>query len=99
MPVLGGVGGQESFKDVFLTVTITQLIPSSEKGTSSHHNYTSCQGKENYLCPTYLFVSECVCVCAHVPSVNNSLTSVVVPVKHSCTGRRLSQVIAALTGH
>lgn len=35
----------------------------------------------------------------HVSSVNNSFTSVVVPVKHSCTGRRPSQLITALTGH
>lgn len=40
----------------------------------------------------------CVCVYVHV-FMNNSFTSVVVPVKHSCTGRRPSQVIAALTGH
>lgn len=31
--------------------------------------------------------------------VSNSFTSVVVRVKHSCTGRRPSQVICALTGH
>lgn len=41
----------------------------------------------------------CVWAYVHVSSVNNSFTSVVVPVERSCTGRRPSQVIAALTGH
>ena len=51
----------------------------------------------------YIYVCVCVCVCVcvylHVSLVNNSFMSVVVPVKHSCTGRRPSQVITALTGH
>lgn len=93
------VGGQESItpQDVFLSVMITLLVPSCEKGISNYSDHTTYQRKEKYLCPRYFFV--CVCVWVRVSLVNNSFTSVVVPVKHSCTGRRPSQVITALSGH
>lgn len=42
-------------EDVFLTVMITLLVPSLEKGMSRYCKYTSYQGKEDYRCHNYLF--------------------------------------------
>lgn len=58
-----------------------------------NHIKSTYQGKWSHLCVQH------VCVCVYLSLMTNSFTSVVVSVKHSCTGRRSSQVIAALTGH
>lgn len=90
------VGGLQSTnsQDVFLCVKITLLVPSFKKCHVRLLQPPSIKEKRD-ICVIAAACGVCVCV---VSLVNNSFTSVVVPVECSCTGRRPSQVITALTG-